>query len=115
MAQPELPKNLSPDDKKFFLNLSGARVAFISVFEQYPNGDTRVQLLLDNEIDPFCKTLSVEVLPSSNLPSHAFFVKHWAENEEVINAMIAQGVIVEFNTPSASKGLNNIVKAYCFA
>jgi len=111
------PKAIPADlqSRKFTLILPDGKLAIEAVMEQYSNGGTAVQILTDDDIDPFYATLSIWVPETLNLPAGAFYVKHWSENENMVAAMLKQKILVEFNAPYASSGFIERIRAYHFA
>ena len=57
-------------------------------------------------------TVSVNLPESKALPEGAFYVKHWAENEPLVDALISQGVIEPVDAPVAASGFISGIKAY---
>lgn len=57
--------------------------------------------------------LSVWLSETDNLPSSAFYVKNWSENEGLVEQLAAQGLIERApNTKPATSGFIPVVHAY---
>jgi len=66
-------------------------------FGQYSDGATAIEI---HEDEPVCRaTVSLEDLDAPPIEPHQVWIKTWGENEGVLDALIAAGVVTLANAP----------------
>lgn len=96
--------------KKVTIDLYGEKYEVTVETNTYMAGGTA--LLLTEEGMPF-STVSVHLPETKLLPEGTFFVKHWSENEPIVEQLIAQNIITPIAdiAPVSSGHVTNI-RAY---
>ena len=95
--------------------IDGALMRLFAYFGAYEFGGLALSLLDADTYEAYTM-VSVNLPESRALPSGAFYVRHWGENEEIVAQLVAKGILLpERSAPVVSTGHIDGVKAYRLA